>query len=95
MPYSFDSLPEDHSARDTAEFDAIQKRFRLALGCQNMFELAHVLGVTAASISDARRRLMIPDSWFRVAFLRALVNPAWLKSGAGARIVPLRGGVSQ
>ena len=82
---------EYYSVRNGEEFDAIKLRLYEATGCMNMHELAHVLGTTAAHISDARRRLRMPEIWFQTVFLKTLTHPTWLKEGKGRRIFPLRG----
>ena len=56
-----------------------------ATGCKNIRELAELLGVRPAQISDARRRLRLPVSWLRTVFLKTSAHPAWLKDGIGER----------
>ncbi len=59
-------------------------------GCRTQVELAAILDIRQASISDAKGRGSIPPEWL-VKLLRLRgVNPDWILSGTGPRfLMPL------
>ncbi len=67
----------------SAEFDAAYTRLCRVFGMQ----LAHCLGIRQSTISDAKRRARIPDSWLVTALTQRAVNPAWIKTGEGPRYI--------
>ena len=60
------AAPEFRGLKSVEEFDAILGWFYEATGCRNIHDLGKSLGVSPASISDARRRLRVPEAWFRL-----------------------------
>ena len=46
-------------------------------GCGTQQELAVFCGVKQSSISDAKKRKNIPDSWFLALLRKLSVNPEW------------------
>lgn len=76
---------------DPAEhFETVLDRMKQAAGVRTQTQLAEVLGVGKAAISDAKRRHVIPASWYiRLSRPPYLINPSWLETGIEPRyIVP-------
>ena len=46
-----------------------------------------MLGVKQSSISDAKRRNHIPDSWILTLFNKKSLNPSWIRTGEGPQYV--------
>lgn len=67
------------------EFDRFKRRFYIASKCKTYFELADFLETTASKISDAKRRLRIPQQWFDIVFRKTATNPHWLLTGEGEK----------
>lgn len=67
------------------EFDRFKRRFYMASKCKTYFELAEFLETTASKISDAKRRLRIPQQWFDIVFRKTATNPHWLLTGEGEK----------
>ncbi len=59
------------------------KRLHHAAGTGTQQELAEYLGVPQASISDARRRGVIPVEWLAIVALSRNINPDWVLTGRG------------
>jgi len=68
----------------THDFDAALDRIRFATGCRTQVELAALFGLRQSSISDAKRRGSLPDSWLVILLERYALSPVWIKSGGGA-----------
>jgi len=65
--------------------DAILERMLDATGCRTQTELAMLLDIGKAAISDAKRRGIIPADWYlKLCRPPHLLNPCWLESGNGA-----------
>jgi len=72
------------SARDPGQMDAVLARMMQACGCATQAELAALLGVGKAAISDAKRRGVAPSKWFqKLSRPPHLLNPVWLEPGLG------------
>ena len=56
-----------------------------ASGCSTQEELAVFLGITQASVADAKRREVVPAPWLLKLLLVASVNPAWVLTGTGSK----------
>lgn len=63
------------------DFEKAMSRIFEATGTRTQVELADVLGVRQSSISDAKRRKSLPDSWLISLLLRDGINPKWILSG--------------
>ena len=50
-------------------------------------DIAAMLGVKQSSISDAKRRNHIPDSWILTLFNKKGLNPSWIRTGEGPQYV--------
>ena len=58
-----------------------------AAGCRTQLELAAVLDIRQSSISDAKRRGVIPSDWLiKLLYLRG-INPAWIRDGIGPKFL--------
>ncbi|MGE4552848.1 MAG: helix-turn-helix domain-containing protein [Desulfovibrionaceae bacterium] len=67
------------------DYEAAMARIHSVLGTRTQVQVAEALGVRQSSISDARRRNSIPDSWLLTILRRHWVNPEWIRTGQGAR----------
>lgn len=65
-------------------FDTAMERIRATTGLRTQVELAAALDIRQSSISDARRRDSIPDSWLVKLLLDYGLSPLWIESGQGA-----------
>lgn len=59
------------------------ERMKIVSHTRTQAELAALLGIRQASISDAKRRQSIPAEWYLKLFEKLGVNPDWLKKGTG------------
>ncbi len=84
-PHVTDLPPEYQDIKDGEEFDVIKRRLYELTGCDNIFALAEYLGVKPAQITDARRRLCLPEDWLRTVILKTRANHAWIRYGTGER----------
>lgn len=64
-------------------FTEILKRIQIVTQTRTQVELAHILEIRQASISEAKRRQSIPAEWYLKLFEKLGVNPDWLKKGTG------------
>lgn len=71
------------------QFRSIMSRIHEATGTRTQVELADILGIRQSSISDAKRRGSIPDSWLMELFRQFNINPHWIIEGMEPRQVPL------
>lgn len=89
------------------EFDSLEKyqklnfagqvlqRMMQAVGVTTQSDLAVMLDVGKAAISDAKRRNMVPAEWFlKLCRSPHHANPIWLETGLGPRNLP-RAAVSE
>ena len=65
------------------DFEAAMDRIRAVTGCRTQVELANFLGIRQSSISDAKRRAAIPDSWRVMLTITLGCNPVWIAAGEG------------
>ena len=74
-----------HSIRDenAGRFQEIYDRIRQATRTRTQAELAILLGVSQASISEAKSRNSIPSDWYLKLFEQLGLNPDWLKNNLG------------
>ena len=54
-----------------------------ALGVRTQAELAHVLGITQASVCDSFSHRRIPARWLLHILERKGINPEWIRSAEG------------
>ena len=69
--------------RETASPDMILNRLRKCLNARSDSELARKLDVSQQSISSARTKDRVPDSWVRFAAERFGLSADWLLFGVG------------
>ncbi|UJX41729.1 helix-turn-helix domain containing protein [Desulfovibrio sp. JY] len=60
------------------DFEIAMERIQSITGCRTQTELGNILGIKQSSISDAKRRQVIPDSWLIKLFRLYGVNPSWI-----------------
>jgi hypothetical protein len=71
-------VPEGSSA---SLFEAGFERLRITLGFKNQKELADILEIRQSSISDAKRRDVIPADWAMKLLRKERINPHWIYVG--------------
>lgn len=69
------------------DFDQIMARVFAATETRTQVELAEFLGIRQSSISDAKRRQAIPDSWLMTILRKRAVNPDWIMTGTGGQFM--------
>lgn len=82
-----DSRNEEHLAPEA--FAAAYERIQTALGVRTQVELAGRLGIRQSSISDAKRRASIPDTWLTRLVVDYNLSPVWVLRGTGMRHIVL------
>lgn len=75
--------------------DDILRRIMFATNLKTQTQLADVLGVRRAAITDAKRRKSIPAEWFLKLCRLYQLNPVWLESGFGPMYVKQGGSDEQ
>jgi hypothetical protein len=63
------------------EFTVGYDRIAAALGIDTQLELADMLNIRQSSISDAKRRGVIPGEWAMKLFKNHRLNPRWIYDG--------------
>ena len=58
-----------------------------AAGCRTQTELAVFLGIRQSSVSDAKRRQVIPAEWLVTLLRQRNVHPDWVLTGAEPRFL--------
>jgi len=64
------------------DFEIAMERIQSITGCRTQTELGNILGIKQSSISDAKRRQVIPDGWLVTLYRRYGVNPSWILGDA-------------
>lgn len=67
------------------------KRFFEAAECRTQVELAEFLGIRQSSISDAKKRGVIPAEWLLTLWRKKGVNPDWVLTGECGKFVQTTG----
>lgn len=67
----------------TNQFDQVFERMIDAVGGKRAADLAGALGISQASVSGAKRRNNIPDSWYLIIADKYGVSSDWLRTGEG------------
>ena len=68
-------------------FDEAFDRIKKATGMRTQVEIAKMLDIRQSSISDAKRRGVIPSDWLiKLLYLRG-INPAWIRDGIGPKFL--------
>lgn len=64
-------------------YDQIMERIQAIAKTKTQSELACLLDIKQARISDSKKRQAIPSDWYIKLFEKLGVNPDWLKKGVG------------
>lgn len=67
----------------SSHFDSVFSRLIEAIGGKRASDLAEALGISQASVSGAKRRGNIPDSWYPIIAEKYDVSMDWLRTGLG------------
>lgn len=70
--------------------DAILDRMIGAIGGKTQSDLGKTLGISQASISEAKRKDKVPPEWFLKLSTEKGLNPNWLLTGQGLVYIPER-----
>ena len=81
--FYFSSRGRMRENNDTSSPAEQMKRLHHAVGTGTQQELAEYLGVSQASISDARRRGTIPVEWLGIVARSRNIDPDWILTGQG------------
>ncbi|MCL1939908.1 MAG: helix-turn-helix domain containing protein [Desulfovibrionaceae bacterium] len=65
------------------DFAPQYERILAATGCRTCLQLAQVLDVKPAAVSDVKRRKAIPTHWLWRLLRKENINPDWIRSGIG------------
>ena len=77
-------------------FDDAFDRIKKATGMRTQVEIAKLLDIRQSSISDAKRRKSVPDSWLIKLYQLYNLNPNWLLEGEEPQFLgEQRGGALQ
>ena len=68
--------------------DLVLNRLRDGMDARSDSELARKLGISQQSISSARTKDRVPDSWIRAAAERFRLSADWLLFGVGGKYLP-------
>ena len=68
-------------------FQNAYERILQSTGLRTQTDVAALLGVKQSSISEAKRRNHIPDSWILTLFNKKGLNPSWIRTGEGPQYV--------
>jgi len=66
-------------------FSQQMERIRQMTGTQTQVQLANLLGIRQSSVSDAKRRGIIPIRWLDTLRRLKNINPGWILYGVGAQ----------
>lgn len=73
--------------RDNVEFEEQVERIHCAAGTRTQVQLTDFLGIKQSSISDAIKRQSIPSDWLLQLLSQKGINPDWILSGQGSRLL--------
>jgi SOS-response transcriptional repressor LexA len=89
-------MNEDTLQEVINRFDEAFDRIKKATGMRTQVEIAKLLDIRQSSISDAKRRQSIPDSWLIKLYQVYNLNPNWLLDGEEPQFLgEQRGGALQ
>ena len=89
-------MNEDTTQETSNRFDAAFDRIKQATGMRTQVEIAKLLDIRQSSISDAKRRQSIPDSWLIKLYQIYNLNPNWVIDGEQPQFLgERRGGALQ
>lgn len=74
---------------ELAKDEAEARLFRVfaAAGCRTQEELAAFLDIKQSSISDAKKRKVVPSEWLMKLLRKRNVSPDWIMTGQGPRFM--------
>jgi len=64
-------------------FEEIFERIKAVTGVKNQTQLAKLLGLRTATVSEAKNRDNVPAEWILRVSVSHNINPAWLLTGQG------------
>jgi len=76
-----DEILHESERSSASAFQAGFERLRTTLGFKNQKELADILEIRQSSISDAKRRDVIPADWAIKLLRKERINPHWIYVG--------------
>lgn len=76
-------LPKFFKRPERGSFQEIYERICLVTGEHTQALIAEVLGIRQSSISDAKRRNTVPDSWILTLWEKFNASPSFLLYGKG------------
>jgi hypothetical protein len=89
-------MTEETLVAENNRFDDAFDRIKKATGMRTQVEIAKLLDIRQSSISDAKRRQSIPDSWLIKLYQIYNLNPNWLLDGEAPQFLgEERGGALQ
>ena len=74
-------MNEENLQEGVNRFDEAFDRIKKATGMRTQAEIAKLLDIRQSSISDAKRRQSIPDSWLIKLYQIYNLNPNWVLDG--------------
>lgn len=75
------SPPRANAKNGASEFATGFERIAQALAIETQLELADILSIRQSSISDAKRRGVIPGEWALKLYQKHRLNPRWVYDG--------------
>jgi len=76
-------LSTPHGDTPQSDFALQYDRILAATGCRTYSDLARILGIKQAAVSDVKRRKSIPAEWLLNLLEKMGISPEWIRSGAG------------
>lgn len=68
-------------------YEAMLRRVFEAAKCRTQAELAAFLGIRQSSVSDAKKRQVIPAEWLVALLRQSNTHPDWVLTGTGMRFI--------
>jgi len=89
-------MTEENIVVASSRFDEAFDRIKKSTGMRTQVEIAKLLDIRQSSISDAKRRQSIPDSWLIKLYQIYNLNPNWILEGESPQFIgEQRGGALQ
>lgn len=89
-------MTEENGVVTSSRFDEAFDRIKKSTGLRTQVEIAKLLDIRQSSISDAKRRQSIPDSWLIKLYQIYNLNPNWVLDGEAPQFIgEQRGGALQ
>ncbi len=71
------------------QYSEIMSRMYVVTHTKTQVELAKILGIRQASVSEAKKRKAVPAEWLLTLLRLQGINPEWVVSGEGVQMVKL------